>query len=102
MMKEKSKDEFFVKSISEKEREVRLNNTYNITSEHKYFEVMPLVINLINEKNRAEKKKYHDVFEINYFPTIEFELAKCKMEEEKCMICLEEFQIKDIEQELSK
>lgn len=62
---------------------------------------MPLVINLINEKNMLEKKKYHDVFEINYYPTIEFELAKAKMEEEKCMICLEEFQIKNIELELS-
>ena len=35
-----------------------------------------------------EKKKYHDVFEISYFPTLEFELGGCKMEEEKCMICL--------------
>ena len=52
---------------------------------------MPFVIDMINEKNRLEKKKYHDVFEISYFPTLEFELAKCKMEEEKCMICLEEF-----------
>ena len=69
-MKASKLDEFFVKSVSDKEREVHLNSTYSIDRDHKYYEVMPLVINLINEKNMLEKKKYHDVFEINYYPTI--------------------------------
>lgn len=84
------------------ELEVFLNNKYVLDKENKYFEVMPLLIYMINQKNSLEKKKYHDVFEITYFPSIEFELAKCKMEDEKCMICLEEFEIKDIEKELAK
>ncbi len=61
-----------MKSVSAKEREVHLNSTYTIQEDHRYFEVMPLVINLINEKNSLEKKKYHDVFEISYYPTLEF------------------------------
>lgn len=36
-MKGKLEGEFFVKSISEKEKEVHLNSTYTITAEHKYF-----------------------------------------------------------------
>jgi hypothetical protein len=50
----------------------------------------------LNHKNNNEKKKYHDVFEISYFPTFEFQLAKAKMEDEKCMICLEEYAIKQL------
>jgi deltex len=42
------------------------------------------------------------VFEISYFHTVEFTLAGSKMEEEKCMICLEEFVIKDIEKECAE
>lgn len=60
------------------------------------------MIDDLNDKNNMEKKKYHDVFEITYFPTLEFELAKAKMEDEKCMICLEEFEIKDVEREVAK
>jgi deltex-like protein len=56
----------------------------------------------INKKNQLEKKKYHDVFEISYFHTIEFTFGKIEMKDEKCMICLEEFVIKPIEEECSK
>ena len=66
---------------SEKEMEVQLNNRYTVGPQSKYFEVMPFVIDLINEKNKLEQKKYHDVFEISYFPSLEFELGKCKMED---------------------
>ena len=52
------------------ELEVYLNNKYTIDKENKYYEVMQLVIDMINEKNNHEKKKYHDVFEISYFPTL--------------------------------
>lgn len=82
-----------MKSVSAKEREVHLNSTYTIQEDHRYFECDASAINLINE-NSLEKKKYHDVFEISYYPTIEFNSARAKMEEEKCMICLDEFEIK--------
>ncbi len=39
-----------------------MNNTYTIAPDHKYYEVILFVIDLINEKNRLEKKKYHNVF----------------------------------------
>lgn len=41
------------------------------------------------------------MFEISYYPSLEFELSLAKIEEEKCMICLEEFVIKDLEKELA-
>jgi len=68
--------------------EVYLNNKYTIDSKNDFFEVIPFIMEYLNRKNNIEKKKYHDVFEISYFPTFEFLLAKAKMEDEKCMICL--------------
>lgn len=44
----KKEGDFYVKSVSENEKEVQLNNKYTINSENKYFEVIPFVINLIN------------------------------------------------------
>lgn len=64
--------------------------------------MIEFIIPLIDEKNAKERAKYHDVFEIQYFPSMEFKLAGSKMEEEKCMICLEEFTIRDIEKEVAK
>ena len=32
--------------------EVKLNNKYTIEKDNKYYEVMPFVIDLINEKNQ--------------------------------------------------
>ena len=75
--------------------EIYLNNKYTIDDKSDFFETIPFIIGDLNYKNNLEKKKYHDVFEISYFPTLEFVLAKAKMEDEKCMICLEEFTIKD-------
>jgi hypothetical protein len=75
----KKGQDFWVKMVGEKEMEVMLNNKYTLGPEDKYFEAMPFVIDLINEKNSLEKKKYHDVFDISYFPTLEFELGSCKM-----------------------
>jgi len=75
---------------------VHLNNKYTIDSTNDFFEVIPFIMEYLNLKNNLEKKKYHDVFEISYFPTFEFQLAKAKMEDEKCMICLEEFAIKQL------
>lgn len=49
---------------------------------------------MINEKN--EHSFFHDTLKLNYFCTIEFKLGNHKMEEEKCMICLTEFEIMDV------
>lgn len=38
--------------VNEKEMEVNLNSKYTIEKGNKYYEVMPLVIDLINEKNQ--------------------------------------------------
>jgi len=61
---------FWVKVGEKEEMEVNLNNKYTLNKDDKYYEVMPFVIDLINEKNMLEKKKYHDVFEISYFPSL--------------------------------
>ena len=68
--KGKKKGDFCINMTPNNELEVFLNNKYVLDKENKYFEVMPLVIYMINEKNNLERKKYHDVFEITYFPSI--------------------------------
>ena len=80
--------------------QVLLNATYSVDRDSRYFEVLPFLIDLINDKDRRERKQFGEVLKIRYFPSLEFELGKCKMEDEKCMICLEEFTVRDIEQEM--
>ena len=61
-IKPQKEKEFSFKQVSQNELQVMLNNKYTIDKNSKYFEVIPFVIDLINEKNNLEKKKYHDVF----------------------------------------
>lgn len=42
------REEFSVKLVSEGEQEVRLNGTYRIKTDSKYFEAMPVVVKMIN------------------------------------------------------
>ena len=44
---------------------------------------------MINEKNA--KEYFPPELGLQYFPTIEFELGKMKMDDEKCMVCLDNF-----------
>ena len=53
---------------------------------------------MINEKN--SRHKFEKSIGVNFFSSLEFLLGKRKMEEEQCSICLEQFEINDIEKEL--
>lgn len=75
------KEQFYVKQVSATEKEVVLTGKYTINSEHPLFEAIEFIVPMIEEKNEREKNKYHDVFEISYFHTLEFTLGKCKMED---------------------
>ena len=48
----KKQKEFWVKVNEKEEMEVNLNSKYTIEKENKYYDVMPFVIDLINEKNQ--------------------------------------------------
>jgi hypothetical protein len=98
-MKGKKGGEFFVKQTGPNEKEVVLTTKYTIKSDHHLFEPIEYLVQMIDEKNVLVRKHYHDVFEISYFHTVEFTLAGSKMEDEKCMICLEEFVIKPPDRE---
>ena len=54
---------------------------------------------MIDQKNQQEQGRYHSHFDISYFHTLEFTLSKAKMEEETCSICLEQYEIRSVEEE---
>ena len=75
-----------------------LNNKYELKEGDEFYETAEFIVELINEKN--SKKEFDKMFGITFYSSLEFKLGKCKMEEEKCSICLEEFEIQNIEKEL--
>lgn len=90
---------FGVKHLNDDEVEVQLNGKYTIKKEDKYFDTIDFLIELINEKNSHEY--FPSCLKIEFFPSCEFEIGKFKMDDEKCTICLEDFKIVPVEEEVA-
>lgn len=65
---------------------VQLNGRFEIKEGDEYYEVIELLVSEINYKN--SKQIFDKNLDIKFFSSLEFRLGKCKMEEEKCTICL--------------